>query len=70
VLVLDALTGDEVDAAAERAPHVLMPPDDTLRVAGRAARVEDVEVVVGAGPKVALRRGRGQRVLVGHGTVW
>ncbi len=31
VLVLDSLAGDEVDAPAERAEHVLVAPHDALR---------------------------------------
>jgi hypothetical protein len=69
VLVLDALAGPEVDAAAERPPHVLVPPHDSLRVAGRAARIEDVDVVVAAALEVALRGPGRQRRLVGDGAL-
>ena len=56
VVLLQRLTGVEVDAAAEHAPEVLVAPHDALREAGGAAGVDDVDVV-GA----ALRRSRARR---------
>ena len=60
-LVLERLAGDEVDAAAERAPDVLMAPHDALRLPGGAAGVDDVDVIGAARAEVAgagLRRER------------
>ena len=61
---LHAYAGLEVDEPAEHAQHVFLPPHDTLRHAGRAAGVEDVDVVVGTGVEVALRARARQRVVV------
>ena len=52
---VDARVGDGVGAAAEGVEDVLVAPDDALGHAGRAAGVEDVEVVARAGAEVALR---------------
>ena len=59
------IAGVEVDEAAEHAQHVFLAPHDTLRHAGGAAGVEDVDVVVGASAEVALGRRRRERVVVG-----
>ena len=56
--------GGEVDAAAEGAPDVLMPPHDPLGVPGRPAGIDDVDVVAAARREVAVRRRRRQRGLV------
>ena len=58
VLAGQRLAGHEVDAAAERAPDVLVTPHDALGHAGRAAGVEEVEVVVAALVEVALGAAR------------
>ena len=52
-LVLERLAGDEVDAAAERAPEVLMAPHDALRLPGGATGVDDVDVIGAARAEVA-----------------
>ncbi len=48
VLVGDLLAAVEVDPSAEHADHVFLAPHDTLRHAGGAAGVEDVDVVLAA----------------------
>ena len=54
VVLLERLTGVEVDAAAEHPPEVLVPPHHALGEAGGAAGVDDVEVVGAALAEVAL----------------
>ena len=66
-LIGQRFAGDEVDAAAQRAPDVLVAPHHALRVAGRPAGVDDVHVVVAASREVAGRRGGRQRGLVPRG---
>ncbi len=63
-LVGDALTGHEVDPAAEGAEHVLVAPHHAFGHPRGAARVEDVQVTVVTDAEVALGPERGQRVLV------
>ena len=63
-LVVEGLAGDEVDAAAERAPDVLVPPHHALRVAGGPAGVDDVDVVGAARAEVAGGRRRQHRLAV------
>ncbi len=53
--VLDPLARLEVDKTAEHAQHVFLTPYDTLRHPGRAARVQDVDVVVGTIGEIACR---------------
>jgi hypothetical protein len=66
-LIGQRLAGDEVDAAAQGAPDVLVAPHHTLRVAGRPAGVDDVHVVAAARREVTLRRDGGQGGLVLRG---
>jgi hypothetical protein len=63
-LVLQPLAGDEVNAAAERAPEILVTPHDALRVAGGSPGVDDVDVVGATGAEVALPRHIRERVAV------
>jgi hypothetical protein len=63
-LVVEGLAGDEVDAAAERAPDVLVPPHHPLRVAGGPPGVDDVDVVGAARAEVAGGRRRQHRLAV------
>ena len=65
VELLDPVTGHEVDAAAEDPPEVLVAPHDALGEAGRAAGVDDVEVVATARTEVALGALAGQRLVPG-----
>jgi hypothetical protein len=58
----EVLAGVEVDAAAERAPEVLVAPHHALREAGGAAGVDDVQVVGAALLEVALGALVGDRV--------
>src|SRR2546423_751852 len=60
----DALPGHEVDPAAERAEHILVAPHHALGHARGAARVEEIDVVVGTSGEVPRRRRRRQRRLV------
>ena len=62
--VLYPRVGHGVGAAAEGVEDVLVAPYDALGHAGRAARVEDVDVVGRAGAEVTRRRLAGQGVLV------
>ena len=54
VELLEPVAAHEVDAATEHPPEVGMAPHHALREAGRAAGVDDVEVVVGALLEVAI----------------
>ena len=54
VVLLQRLAAVEVDAAAEDPPEVLVAPHDALGEAGRAAGVDDVQVVLAALLEVAL----------------
>ena len=63
VVLLERLAGVEVDAAAEHAPEVLVAPHHALREAGRAAGVDDVDVVGAALAEVALGALAGQRLV-------
>ncbi len=61
-LIGQPLTGGEVDTSAERAPHVLVPPEHALGVSGRAAGIQQVDVVGTPLGKVPRRRlGRQRR---------
>ena len=66
VVLGQRLTGVEVDATAERPPEVLVAPHDALREAGRAAGVDDVDVVGAALVEVALGALLSDGVLEGH----
>ena len=57
-------SGVEVHEPAEHAQHVLLAPHHTLGHSGGSARVEDVDVVVGARFEVSLRTSFRERVLV------
>jgi hypothetical protein len=63
-LVGQPLAGDEVDAAAERAPDVLVTPHDALRVPGGPPGVDDVDVVGAARAEVTGPRGGRERLAV------
>src|SRR6266581_5215944 len=55
-LILQRLAGEEVDAAGERAPDVLVTPHDALRMPGGPAGVDDVDVVRAARAEVTCSR--------------
>jgi hypothetical protein len=65
--LLGAHVRHRIDAAAERHEDVLVPPDDALRHARRAAGVEDVAVARRARREVALGRAARDGGLVRHG---
>ena len=65
--ILDPRVGHGVGAAPQGVEDVLVAPYDALGHAGRAAGVEDVDVVGRAGAEVTRRRLAGQGVLVADG---